>query len=150
MEEEIGRIKDKKSDYRVGKIDSRALQGPIRLPVDKKELLGVVESTYKGWFNIFKETTFWLGRYTFNSIDEGGDHRLQNLPILLKPGKATGQQLGSRVCQQVVFSDSSGAGSPGPGLLPLHAILSLSLVILAVMENFLAWRMMMVLMLETL
>ena len=41
---------------RVGKINSRALQGPIRLPVDKKELLGVVESTYKGWFNIFKET----------------------------------------------------------------------------------------------
>ena len=58
----------------------------------------------------------------------------------LKPGKATGQQLVSRVCQQVVFSDSSGAGSPGPGLLPLHAILSLWLVILAVMEDFLTLR----------
>ena len=41
---------------RVGRINSRALQGPIRLPVDKNELLKIVESTYKGWFNIFKET----------------------------------------------------------------------------------------------
>ena len=41
---------------RVGKINSRALQGPIRLPVDKKELLEVVETTYEGWFKIFKET----------------------------------------------------------------------------------------------
>ena len=41
---------------RVGRINSRALQGPIRLPVDKKELLEVVETTYKGWFKIFKET----------------------------------------------------------------------------------------------
>ena len=41
---------------RVRKINSRALQGPIRLPVDRNEYLEVVESTYKGWFNIFKET----------------------------------------------------------------------------------------------
>ena len=41
---------------RVGRINSRALQGPVRLPVDEKELLKVVESTYQGWYNIFKET----------------------------------------------------------------------------------------------
>ena len=41
---------------RVGRINSRALQGPIRLPVDKKEMLEVVETTYEGWFKIFKET----------------------------------------------------------------------------------------------
>ena len=41
---------------RVGKINSRALQGPIRLPVNKKEMLEQVELTYQGWFKIFKET----------------------------------------------------------------------------------------------
>ena len=41
---------------RVGRINSRALQGPIRLPVDKKEMLEIVETTYEGWFKIFKET----------------------------------------------------------------------------------------------
>ena len=40
---------------RVGRINSRALQGPIRLPVDKKELLQQVENTYKAWFRVFKE-----------------------------------------------------------------------------------------------
>ena len=40
---------------RVGRINSRALQGPIRLPVDKKELLQQVENTYKAWFKVFKE-----------------------------------------------------------------------------------------------
>ena len=41
---------------RIGRVNSRALQGPIRLPVDKKELMSIVENTYKMWFNIFKET----------------------------------------------------------------------------------------------
>ena len=41
---------------RVGRINSRALQGPIRLPVDKKELMEQVELTYKGWFKVFRET----------------------------------------------------------------------------------------------
>ena len=41
---------------RVGRINSRALQGPIKLPVNKKELMEQVEKTYQGWFRIFKET----------------------------------------------------------------------------------------------
>ena len=41
---------------RVGKINSRALQGPIRLPVNKREMLEIVEKTYHGWFKVFKET----------------------------------------------------------------------------------------------
>ena len=40
---------------RVGRINSRALQGPIRLPVNKKELMEQVELTYQGWFKVFKE-----------------------------------------------------------------------------------------------
>ena len=41
---------------RVGKINSRVIQGPIRLPVNRKELLGHVEKIYSGWFKIFKDT----------------------------------------------------------------------------------------------
>ena len=41
---------------RVGKVNSRALQGPIRLPASKKELLEHVEKLYSGWFKIFKNT----------------------------------------------------------------------------------------------
>ena len=41
---------------RVGRINSRSLQGPIRLPVDKKQMLELVEKTYEGWFKVFKET----------------------------------------------------------------------------------------------
>ena len=41
---------------RVGKLNSRALQGPIRLPATKKELLEHVEKLYSGWFKIFKDT----------------------------------------------------------------------------------------------
>lgn len=41
---------------RVGRVNSRALQGPIRLPVSKKELLEHVEKIYSGWFKIFKDT----------------------------------------------------------------------------------------------
>ena len=41
---------------RVGRINSRALQGPIRLPVSKKEMLEQVENLYQGWFKVFKET----------------------------------------------------------------------------------------------
>lgn len=41
---------------RVGKLNSRALQGPIRLPVSKKELLEHVEKLYSGWFKIFNDT----------------------------------------------------------------------------------------------
>ena len=41
---------------RVGKLNSRALQGPIRLPVSKKELLEHVEKLYSGWFRIFNDT----------------------------------------------------------------------------------------------
>ena len=40
---------------RVGRINSRALQGPIRLPVDKNELMQQVELTYRGWFKVFQE-----------------------------------------------------------------------------------------------
>ena len=41
---------------RVGRINSRALQGPIRLPSTKQELLDQVDTTYKAWFKVFKET----------------------------------------------------------------------------------------------
>jgi len=41
---------------RVGRINSRSLKGPIRLPVNRQELLGHVEKLYSGWFKIFKET----------------------------------------------------------------------------------------------
>ena len=41
---------------RVGKINSRAIQGPIRLPVSKRELLDHVDKLYSGWFKVFKET----------------------------------------------------------------------------------------------
>ena len=41
---------------KIGRINSRALHGPIRFPVNRKELLDVIENTYKAWFNIFKET----------------------------------------------------------------------------------------------
>ena len=41
---------------RIGRINSRALQGPIRLPVNKKDLMEQVELTYKAWFRIFKES----------------------------------------------------------------------------------------------
>ena len=41
---------------RVGRINSRALQGPIKLPVNRQELLGHVDKLYSGWFKIFKDT----------------------------------------------------------------------------------------------
>lgn len=41
---------------RLGRINSRAIQGPIRLPANKKELLQHVEKLYSGWFKIFKDT----------------------------------------------------------------------------------------------
>ena len=41
---------------RIGRNNNRALQGPIRLPGNTKELLDLVDSTYKAWFNVFKET----------------------------------------------------------------------------------------------
>ena len=41
---------------RVGRINSRALQGPIRLPASKMELLQHVEKLYSGWFKIFRDT----------------------------------------------------------------------------------------------
>ena len=41
---------------RVGRSNSRALHGPIKLPANKKELLGHVEKLYAGWFRIFKDT----------------------------------------------------------------------------------------------
>ena len=41
---------------RIGRINSRALQGPIRLPINKKDLMEQVELTYQAWFKIFKET----------------------------------------------------------------------------------------------
>ena len=41
---------------RVGRLNSRALQGPIRLPSSKQEMLELVDSTYKAWFKVFKET----------------------------------------------------------------------------------------------
>ena len=40
---------------RVGRINSRALQGPIRLPTSKREILKHVENLYQGWFRIFKD-----------------------------------------------------------------------------------------------
>ena len=41
---------------RVGRLNSRALQGPIRLPANKKELLDHVDKLYSGWFKIFTDT----------------------------------------------------------------------------------------------
>ena len=41
---------------RIGRINSRALQGPIRLPASKKDLMEQVELTYQAWFRVFKET----------------------------------------------------------------------------------------------
>ena len=41
---------------RIGRNNNRALQGPIRPPGNTKELLDLVDSTYKAWFNVFKET----------------------------------------------------------------------------------------------
>ena len=41
---------------RVGKINSRALQGPIKLPANRQELLEHVDKLYSGWFKIFKDT----------------------------------------------------------------------------------------------
>ena len=41
---------------RMGRINSRSIQGPVNLPVNKKGLLEHVENVYKGWFNLFKDT----------------------------------------------------------------------------------------------
>ena len=41
---------------RVGRINSRAIQGPIRLPVSKRELLEHVDNLYSAWFKVFKDT----------------------------------------------------------------------------------------------
>ena len=41
---------------RVGRINSRAIQGPIRLPASNRELFTHVEIIYKAWFKIFKDT----------------------------------------------------------------------------------------------
>ena len=41
---------------RLGRINSRALQGPIRLPTSKREMLDQVEKVYQGWFRIFKDS----------------------------------------------------------------------------------------------
>lgn len=41
---------------RVGKINNRALDGPIRLPESKREILANVEKTYQTWFRIFRDT----------------------------------------------------------------------------------------------
>ena len=41
---------------RVGRITSRALQGPVKLPANRKELLDHVDQLYSGWFKIFRDT----------------------------------------------------------------------------------------------
>ena len=41
---------------RVGRCNNRALNGPIKLPVNRQELLGHVEKLYAGWFKVFKDT----------------------------------------------------------------------------------------------
>ena len=41
---------------RVGRMNSRALDGPIRLPTTKREMLDQVEKTYQSWFRIFRDT----------------------------------------------------------------------------------------------
>ena len=41
---------------RVGRINSRSLQGPIRLPTSKREMLNQVEKVYQGWFRIFRDS----------------------------------------------------------------------------------------------
>ena len=41
---------------RVGRINSRALQGPIKLPVNRQEILEHVTKLYEGLFKLFKDT----------------------------------------------------------------------------------------------
>ena len=41
---------------RVGRINSRSLQGPIRLPTSRREMLDQVEKVYQGWFRIFRDS----------------------------------------------------------------------------------------------
>ena len=41
---------------RVGRINSRTLDGPMRLPTDKEEYLGVVRQKYDAWFKIWCDT----------------------------------------------------------------------------------------------
>ena len=41
---------------RVGRINSRVLDGPMRLPTDKEEYLGVVRQKYDTWFRIWCDT----------------------------------------------------------------------------------------------
>ena len=41
---------------RVGRINSRSLDGPIRLPVNRQEQLKAVEEVYEAWFKVWKES----------------------------------------------------------------------------------------------
>ena len=41
---------------RVGRINSRSLDGPVRLPVDRQQQLRAVEDVYDAWFKVWKES----------------------------------------------------------------------------------------------
>ena len=41
---------------RVGRINSRSLDGPIRLPASRQEQLKAVEEVYEAWFKVWKES----------------------------------------------------------------------------------------------
>ena len=43
------------NQLRVGRMNKRALDGPVRLPAGKTEMLETVHRIYQSWFNIWKE-----------------------------------------------------------------------------------------------
>ena len=41
---------------RIGRVNKRSLDGPIRLPAKRMKILGRVEEIYEAWFRIWRET----------------------------------------------------------------------------------------------
>ena len=41
---------------RVGRVNKRSLDGPIKLPVNRMEILSKVEETYESWFKVWRES----------------------------------------------------------------------------------------------
>ena len=60
---------------RVGRINSRSLDGPVRLPADRKEQLEAVEEVYDAWFKIWKES--YLPKLFFKPKWYRTDHDLK-------------------------------------------------------------------------
>ena len=42
--------------FRVGRMNKRALDGPVRLPKGKMEMLTMVDKMYKAWFKPWRDT----------------------------------------------------------------------------------------------